>query len=198
MYFQLLALAKHHNKTPYSLMTPYMVKIAPSVVSTMNHRPNLLIETCRFMSLSPSEFLTFTSSHTLPWLFGTCNTEALRKVGEQIGSPPQSISSLFLNSSAEILSHVFSLSASQESDRSFNFIMRTLKEAANNVNIGPHTVIRSCLMPLLARLVVAMGDENRATSENVRSCFELLLFADLIIGCPCHPKSREITFRISR
>ena len=56
-YTQLLGLAKYHKKTPYLLVSPFMEQVSTFVVTAMTQQPNLLLETCRFLSLSPSDFL---------------------------------------------------------------------------------------------------------------------------------------------
>lgn len=163
----MLSLAKHHNKTPYLLLSPYLSTLAPLIVSLLALQPNLLTETCRFLSLSPSDFLSVTLPHTLPHLFATCNADALRKLSVEV---KQIVSALFLNASPQILAHVFSLPGSTETERSLNFITRTLNEATNSGSkIVIQSVVRSCLIPLLGLLIIAMGDESRIIADNVCS-----------------------------
>lgn len=165
IFIQILSLAKHLNKTPYLLLSPYLFSLAPMIVSSLVLQPNLLTETCRFLSLSPSDFLSVTLPHTLPRLFATCNADALQKVSAEV---KQNVSTLFINASPHILAHVFSLPGSAETEKSLNFITRTLNEATNNgAKIVIQSIVRSCLIPLLGLLVISMGDERRTIADNV-------------------------------
>lgn len=130
----------------------------------MPQQPNALLETCRFLSLSPRDFLSVTLPSTLPHLFGSRNLPALNAVQRELGRP---LSSLFLNNSAEVLAHVFLLEGTRNTDKSLEFILNTLSEAANNAVIGVSNVVKSCIMPLLGNLVVAMGDQDKKQSDAV-------------------------------
>ncbi|KAH8118429.1 hypothetical protein DFH11DRAFT_1686601 [Phellopilus nigrolimitatus] len=155
--------AKHHQKTPYLLVAPYMEQISTYVVSVMPRQPNALLETCRFLSLSPNDFLSVTLPHTLPQLFATCNSSSLESIHKELG---KSVSSLFLNASADVLAHVFLLKRVEETDQALMFILQTLSEAANNTKIGLSNIVKSCIIPLLGKLVITMGDENREVAED--------------------------------
>ncbi|THH12376.1 hypothetical protein EW145_g35 [Phellinidium pouzarii] len=168
-YMQLLALAKHHKKTPYMLVSPYMQQISTFVVSIVPRRPDALLETCRFLSLSPKDLLSVTLPHTLPQLFATCDSAALDNIHKELG---KSISGLFLNASADVLAHVFLLKKTEEIDKALHFILRTLSEAANNVNIGLTNVIKSCIIPLLGKLIIAVGDPDSESSANAMQAIQ--------------------------
>ncbi|KAL5508165.1 hypothetical protein ACEPAH_5783 [Sanghuangporus vaninii] len=162
-YMQLLGLAKYHKKTPYLLFSPFLEQISTFVVSTMPLRPNAMLETCRFLSLSPSDFLSVTLPYTLPRLFGTCNSSALEHIHKELG---KSVSTLFLNASADILAHVFLLKNPDDTDKALSFILSTLSEAANRAKIGLGNVVKSCIVPLLGKLVVKLGDEDREVATD--------------------------------
>ncbi|KAI5124851.1 hypothetical protein M0805_007285 [Coniferiporia weirii] len=170
-YMQLLALAKHHKKTPYMLVSPYMQEIATHVVSVMPRQPNALLETCRFLSLSRNDFLSVTLPHTLPQLFATCDSAALDNLHNELGKP---ISGLFLNASADVLAHVFLLKKAEETDKALRFILRILSEAANNAKIGLLNVVKSCVIPLLGKLVICMGDpDDEAAKDAVQAILKV-------------------------
>lgn len=145
------------------LLSPYMDKIAGYVVSIMSSKPNTLLELCRFLSLSSADFFSITLSHTLPQLFATCNMQALETIGKEL---EKSVSSLFLNASADVLAHVYVLN-DHESEKAIDFILRTLCEAANNAKIGLPSVIKSCIIPLLGKLVISMGDQDQGEVKKV-------------------------------
>ncbi|EJD01349.1 uncharacterized protein FOMMEDRAFT_111106 [Fomitiporia mediterranea MF3/22] len=162
-YLQLLGLSKFHKKTPYLLISPFMEQISTYVVSIMPQRPNALHETCQFLSQSPNDFLSMTLQYTLPPLFAASNSAALESIQGELG---KSVSTLFLNTSPDILARGFLLKTSSETDKALSFILRTLSSAANNAKIGLANVVKSCIVPLLGKLVIAMGDENLEEAEN--------------------------------
>lgn len=165
---QLHLIAKHHKKTPYLLISPYMARISTFVVTRAPEQPNILIETCRFLALSPPDFLSMTLVHTLPVLFGLQNLVALNSISKKLG---KSKTSLFLVASSEILSHIFLLKNQEETESALSFVLETLGETVNKSNVSLHNIIRSCIIPLLGRLVVATGSDNQEFSQNVRGIF---------------------------
>lgn len=141
-----------------------MEHISTYIVSVMPQRPNALVETCRFLSLSPNDFLSITLPHTLPQLFASCNSASLDCLHQELG---QSAFNLFLHASADILAHVFLLKNADETDKALAFIIRSFSDAANNATIGLPNLVKTCTIPLLGKLVITMGDENIVVAEDV-------------------------------
>ena len=136
------------------------------VVSNSCRRPDLLTETCRFLSLPVPDFLLYTQVHTLPHLFGSCNRVVLDRLGELLD---QKVSDMFLNASSDILSYVFMLPGPEE-ERASEFVLNVLTQAANQAEIALANVVRSCIVPLLANLVIAMGSDDLKRLESVSTC----------------------------
>ena len=148
-----------------ALCFPFIMhQVSVYLVTNMIRRPNLLTEACRFLSLSSRDFLAVTLPHTLPVLFGECNKGTLNKLGQIID---KKISTMFLNSSPEILAHAFMLDTQAQTDNALKFIVLVLSEAANKAEIDVTNVIGSCIVPLLATLVIAMGSFETSQSEKV-------------------------------
>jgi serine/threonine-protein kinase ATR len=162
---QLLAIAKHHNKSPYTLVSPYFFMVAPYLVSRICTHPSLLAESCRFLAISPTDFITLTLSRTLPDLFANCNNKALNKVADEVSKKPPS---LFMNYAHEILAEVFLQSSPGRTKNALSFILKVLRDAADNVIIDIPNIITSCIVPLLAEIVSVMGaeDPERATKAS--------------------------------
>jgi serine/threonine-protein kinase ATR len=76
-----------------------------------------------------------------------------------------------LNYSHEILAYVFQLSAAGQTAKALAFILQILNDAADNVTIDAQSVVKSCVVPLLAELVIVMGDENAERAEVVCTTF---------------------------
>jgi serine/threonine-protein kinase ATR len=176
---QLLAVAKSHGKSPYTLVAPYLSLVAPLIVSRICSQPSLLAESCRFLCISPSEFLSVTLSRTLPHLFAWCEYKALETIARDLS---KKISSLFLNYSHNILAFVFQLPGQGPTQKSLDFILQVLRDAADNVTIDVQSVVKSCVVPLLAELVIVMGDENEECAEMASTLLSAWGEHILIIG----------------
>lgn len=155
-YMQLLNVIKFHNKSPYILLSPYLDKIAPLLVSRMCTQPELLQETCRLISVAPAEFVTINLRRTLPHLFGNCELKVLEMIARDLSKMP---STLFLDYSPNILAHIFRLETSQ-TNKALAFVAKVLSDAADRGSINIANVVKSSGLPLLAELVVGMGDEG--------------------------------------
>jgi serine/threonine-protein kinase ATR len=172
-FVQVLAVTKHHKKSPYALIFPYMRQVAPFLIFRMCTKPSLLMESCRLMSISPTDFISVTLPRTLPQLFAGCELKVLEAIAKDLATKP---SSLFLKHSHEVLAHVFLLQGPGQTNKALTFILKVLTDAAENATIDIQNVVKSCVVPLLAELVIVMGDENAETAEMVSS----LLFSCLV------------------
>jgi serine/threonine-protein kinase ATR len=126
-------------------------------------QPELLQETCRLISISPAEFVTINLRRTLPHLFGNCELKVLEMIARDLSKIP---STLFLEFSPDILAHIFRMETSQ-TNKALAFVAKVLSDAADHESINMATVVKSSGLPLLAELVVGMGDEG-AKAETVR------------------------------
>lgn len=142
-----------------------MDKVAPYLVARWHSQPTLLSEACRFISVPPVDYISSTLPRTLPHLFANCEQKALEKISNDLQSK---LSNLFLQRSHEILAHIFLLENDHSTNKAIDFILRVLNQAAESAAIGIHSVIKSCVVPLLAILVNSLGDEDPAKVASVR------------------------------
>jgi serine/threonine-protein kinase ATR len=162
-----MAIAKHHKRTPYGLVSPYMHEVAPLVVSRMCTHPSLLVETCNFLSKSSADFISVTLPRTLPQLFAHCQHKVLHEIAKSLDVK---LSHLFLNHSHQILAHVFLLQGPTLTNRAITFIIKHLiEETGNKGTIDAHSIIHSCIVPLLVELVIILGSDDSVQAENVRA-----------------------------
>ena len=167
-FLQLLDVIKFHNKSPYVLLSPYLDKIAPLLVSRMCIQPELLQEACRLMSVAPAEFVTINLRRALPHVFGNCDQKVLEMVARDLSKMP---STLFLDYSANILAHIFRLQAAGQTNKALAFVSQVLSDAAGRGSIDIANVVKSSGLPLLAELVVGMGDEGPKADLVMRRMF---------------------------
>lgn len=140
----------------------------------------MLAESCHFLSVAPSDFISATLHHTLPVLFASCDIKVLEQIAKQTS---KKVSSLFLNHTADVLAHIFLLQGPAPTNKALNFILQLLRNAADGASIDIQTLVKSCLVPLLAQLVVCMGDEDLTKVELVSfwllslyTCYIIMLF----------------------
>lgn len=157
-------MTKQHKKSPWALVSPHLSQVAPHLVSCMCSQPSMLTETCHFLSVATSDFISATLHHTLPPLFASCDIKVLEQVAH---STSAKVSSLFLNNSHDILAYIFLLKGPAQTNKALSFILALLRKAAGNESIDVQSVVKSCLVPLLAQLVIGMGDENQERAELV-------------------------------
>jgi len=129
-------------------------------------QPELLQETCRLISVAPAEFVTINLRRTLPHVYGNCELKVLDMIARDLSKLP---STLFLDYSPNILAHIFRLETSQ-TNKALAFVAKVLSDAAGHGSINIATVVKSSGLPLLAELVVGMGDEG-AKADTVRIPF---------------------------
>ncbi|KAF8638618.1 hypothetical protein AX17_002159 [Amanita inopinata Kibby_2008] len=157
------SIVKKHNKTGYSIVLPFLDRIAPFLISRMCSQPILFHEACRAMATQPNVFIMSNLARALPQLFADCDTGVLEKIANQLET---TLSTLFLKHSHKILAHIF-LQRGQ-SKKALKFIVKILvadSQDAQRASIDTASVIQSCLVPLLSELVVQLGDENPENTE---------------------------------
>ncbi|KAF9462064.1 hypothetical protein BDZ94DRAFT_1283268 [Collybia nuda] len=165
-YTQVLALAKHHNRSAYSLLHPHLEKIAPFLVSRICTQPGLLVECCLLMALNPAAFIERTLPFTLPQLYGNCEAKVLQKIAKDLGVQ---LSALFLENSAMILAHIFRLQAPGQTNKALAFVVKSIidETGKEGAAISPQHIVLSCIVSLIAELVIGMGDEANKAAVSV-------------------------------
>ncbi|KAK2465988.1 hypothetical protein APHAL10511_001629 [Amanita phalloides] len=162
-----LAIVKWHNKTPYSMIQLHLDQIAPFLISRVYSQPVLFHEACRVMGIPPNQFIVSNLSRALPQLFVDCEKAVLESVSKELGTKS---STLFLKYSHKILAHTF-LQAGQ-TRKAVNFILTTLAANSHDASIDIASVIKSCLLPLLAELVVNLGDDSLSNVEMAKCALQ--------------------------
>lgn len=133
-----------------------MSQIAPKLVSRLGTQPTVLAEVCKFLSVSQGAFISVTLNHTLPHLFADRDHRTLEAIGNELREKP---SLLFINYAPTILAHAFLLPPGQ-TNAVLSFVVHVLRETSGASSIDIPSVVRSCIMNLLAELVIVMGQED--------------------------------------
>lgn len=161
---KILAIAAHWRMAPYKLIHPYQDQIAPFVIKRLSTQPDILGEACRVMTIAPADFITITLPHTLPQIFASCDQKVLDQITKTLHIKA---STLLLKHSHGILAHIFLLPSQAATTKALNFVIKVLTDATSSA-IDIQSVVKSCVVPLLAELVVVMGDENPDIAKQVR------------------------------
>ncbi|KAH9855081.1 hypothetical protein C2E23DRAFT_725567 [Lenzites betulinus] len=155
---QLHALVKHHKKSPYSLTSPYLSRIAPYLVRRLKTNPRGIQEFCHFLSVSPHDFVNLTLKYTLPPMFADGDRKGLDAVATEMSA---NVAKLVLDNTHPILAHAFMLQGVGHTNKTLQFILNVLKEVANQPeSLNVATIVVSCNVALLTELVEYLGDED--------------------------------------
>ena len=198
---KIFTLTKYFKKSSYALILPYMDQIAPFIITRLSSQPDLLSEACRVMSIAPIDFIGITLPRTLPELFASCDQRVLELIAKELSTKA---SSLLLKHSHGILAHIF-LSNQATTTKALNFVIKVLTDATSAV-IDIQSVVKSCVVPLLAELVIVMGDERPEVAQNVCAFTSIRtnsLVNKLLGSCcleesrasPCHCKRQNLSTR---
>lgn len=109
-------------------------------------------------------FIRLTLSQILPHAFAAGDR---RIIGVIVEDSLQSAHDLFLTYRSKILAHIFLLPGHHDTNKGLNFVTAILSEATNHGNIDVQSVVKSCVVALLAELVIAMGEQNARKSDMV-------------------------------
>ncbi|KAG2060248.1 hypothetical protein BDR06DRAFT_872755 [Suillus hirtellus] len=158
-YTQLLEIAKAQMKSPYILVSPYLSQVATFVVSRKCTNPMLIFETCRFLSVHPTDFISVTLPKTLPYLFANSEAKIIEEISEDLS---QTILSLFMDHSHQILAYVYQQHGPAQTTGSLTFIRNIIFRGAESksADLTVRGMVQSCVVALLAELVVVLGHEN--------------------------------------
>lgn len=122
---------------------------------------------CLFLCVYPNDFLSITRPHALPHLFAEREVRVLEEISSELG---KKLSILFLGDASQILSHVFRLQGPGQTNQALDFIVKIVRadaDEANRRSIDIRSIVHSNLLPLLADLMVVLGNENPDDAASV-------------------------------
>ena len=123
----------------------------------------ITLETCRFVSQEPPEFISGTLVHTLPLLFANRNKVVIEKIAQNLGFTP---STLFLDFSKDVLTQVFLLPDQVQTRNALDFILQLMPTPSGG-SINAQTLARSCIIELLGTFVFMLGSEDAKKVQEV-------------------------------
>jgi serine/threonine-protein kinase ATR len=169
------------------MLAPFLRTIALVIGSSALGKNTILPEVCRLVSISKADFWMRAHALCLPHFVSTRNKEALDMIAKEMST---SVSHLLLQCTDAILAHIFLLQDTSSTDRALFFFVGVLRSAAPHTersSIDLVVVTKSCLVPLLANLVIALGSEDRSSQCRVRStCVHLHYLIQCTGKCCAH------------
>ena len=143
-------------------MAPKLHRNAPRLVMRASSQPLVLGETCRFIGVTTSQFISLTQSGILPRLFAACDLRTLQLVSEELGTP---LPTLFMKYGAPILAYIFSQPTGHT--KMTNFVVSTLAVTPGSESIDLASIVKSYFVNLLAEIIAMMGEETEGSNEKV-------------------------------
>ncbi|KAL0577467.1 hypothetical protein V5O48_004536 [Marasmius crinis-equi] len=169
-YMQIISATKHHKKmSAYTLLLPYMDRLAPFLVTRIASDRALLGEACKLLGMAQSDFVAITLSRTLPTIVANCDRKVLSAVAKDINSKA---SAIIMKHAHEILAYVFLLPTAQQTDEALKFMIKTLAASTGSGAVNAQSVIKSCLVSLLAEIVTKLGSENAQRTNEALAALE--------------------------
>ncbi|KAL0070158.1 hypothetical protein AAF712_002648 [Marasmius tenuissimus] len=169
-YIQIISAAKHHKKTTaYTLILPYMDRLAPYLVAKICSDRTLLGEACKLLGMGQSDFIAVTLPRTLPVIVASCDQKVLNAVAKEIGNKA---SAILMKHSHEVLAYVFLLPTPGQTDEALRFVIETLGASTDSDSVNIQSVVKSCIVPLLAEIVTRLGNLNAEKVAEARAALE--------------------------
>nr|XP_031859926.1 uncharacterized protein CI109_004533 [Kwoniella shandongensis]KAA5526998.1 hypothetical protein CI109_004533 [Kwoniella shandongensis] len=171
-YTELLGLTRHHNKTPYTLISPFLEDISVLLAENLARSPDMIAETMQFIGFTRQNFLSTTLQYTLPALVLTRNREALQHVASIV---KERLGVLLMDNIANILARVFL--HPQQTDNSLKFLVTLIQNmTSGNPKAQPvisaASLMTACIVDFVVMLVVELGDEERSVRESAKTALE--------------------------
>ncbi|KAK1226693.1 hypothetical protein PQX77_010337 [Marasmius sp. AFHP31] len=169
-YIQIISAAKHHKKTTaYTLLLPYMDRLAPYLVAKICSDRTLLGEACKLLGMGQSDFVAVTLPRTLPVIVASCDQKVLSAVAKEIGNKP---SAILMKHSHEVLAYVYLLPTPGQTDEALRFVIETLGASTDSDSVNTQSVVKSCIVPLLAEIVTRLGNSNAEKVTEAHAALE--------------------------
>lgn len=139
--------------------------------------------------MDSTELIRHTLSDTLPHLFINRNDRVLEAIGFDL---EEKVSTLLMEHSYEILAQTFLLHSRTETEQVLAFIVKVLiDDTEGNNEIEVKNLVQTCYIPLLAELVIVMGEEGSSRIENVGHSSISLYWPNWEIGYRRYQTSTE-------
>ncbi|KAJ2161731.1 hypothetical protein GGF46_001235 [Coemansia sp. RSA 552] len=167
---QLLLVAQAHRVSLSQLLTCYSESIACALASILSREPNATFLTCmEMLSTTAAQFLRRHEERVVTHLFTTGNEEALGTVAQILAVQ---LPVLCVDHAASVFAQIFLMDDQlmPQAIKRFVSLLSTDSEMnRDQVEVNIPSLLRSCLVKLVFKLVVALGERDSKLRRRARS-----------------------------
>ncbi|TPX33900.1 hypothetical protein SmJEL517_g03296 [Synchytrium microbalum] len=169
---QVRALATRRKQSPWSLMFPHLPKLALRIAQLIKAQPRIGYEACLVFASSEKDFFQKMIPQLLPQLVLANDVDTMTHIAKILD---KEVFIMCVNETHHILAHMF-LNHSESSvvQRSLDWFLDMLRAGLGDVQITLESLMRSCLLALVAELVVECGDPVEHKKERAIKALTLL------------------------
>lgn len=171
VYTQLVDIASHRGKQPYTLLAPYLDRVGIILAQCLVSHPTVVAESMQLIGYHRQSFFShhLVRKAVIPTLVLRRNRAALDML---VGILNHSLGVILIDDGPEVLAAVF-LTPS-ETTPALEFLASVLLESTRDLD--PSTTIgryiHAARVPLLAALVTELGDENPDVREAAKEALK--------------------------
>ncbi|WVO13494.1 hypothetical protein L204_101114 [Cryptococcus depauperatus] len=167
-FTELINLAKHHHKTPYTLLSPFIESISVLLAENVCS-PEMVSETMQFIGSTRQNFFQTTLQHTLPALVLWRNYDALQQIAS---ITKNSLGMLLVDNMPYILGHLFL--HPQQTSTSLSFFVKLFHKVTVSTRNPPpsitvETLMTACMVDFIVILVVELGDQDKTIKKAAKT-----------------------------
>ncbi|WWC90662.1 uncharacterized protein L201_005598 [Kwoniella dendrophila CBS 6074] len=171
-YTELLGLSRYHQKTPYTLISPYLRPISILLAENINRSLEMIADTVQFIGMTRQNFLETTLTHTLPALVLSRNNDALKQTASIV---KKRLGVLLMDNIAHVLAQAFL--HPDQTDSALNFLVGILQDMTSGTsraqpNISVPSLMTACIVDLVVMLIVELGDLDKGIRKSARNALQ--------------------------
>jgi serine/threonine-protein kinase ATR len=146
--YQLVAIASHRNKNPYTLISPHLERISILIANFIIENKALVGGALQFLGLTRQSFFDMTLRFTVPIMILERKRDILQEIAGVVKS---NLGMMILEHTAAALSKIFLQGATD----SLDFLVTTLSHG-----VTAQSLLTSCIVTLVVSLIIELGDSN--------------------------------------
>ncbi|GMK55487.1 hypothetical protein CspeluHIS016_0205430 [Cutaneotrichosporon spelunceum] len=179
VYTQLVDVATHRGKQPYTLLAPYLDHVGVLLAECLVPHPTVVAETMQLIGYNRQPFFShhLVRKAVVPALVLGQNRPALDILATILG---KALGLILIDDAADVLAKVF-LTPSK-TNASISFLAKVLRESTHDPNdsttIGRY--IQAYRVNLIAGLVTELGDEDATKREAAKDALRVVQRKDIL------------------
>lgn len=179
VYTQLVDIATHRSKQPYTLFAPYLDRVGVLLAECLVPHPTVVAETMQLIGYNRQPFFShhLVRKAVVPALVLEQNRAALDILATILG---KALGLILIDDAADVLAKVF-LTPSKTA-ASITFLAKVLRESTHDpddaTTIGRY--IQAYRVNLIAALVTELGDEDEKKRETAKDALKVVQRKDIL------------------